>query len=201
LILGITVLAVLPLEPLGKALPPTLLESLVLTLMAGSALVVVMAGRWTTRLISLRTAGFLVCFYFMLHRAPDLALTQMLIEVATLVLMLLLLGRFPQAAQTDELNDQKFTRRKGLAAISSVGLGLLMFSIMLHMTSKPHPNPMGRGFLEQTLPLAMGGNAVNTVLVDFRGWDTMFEITVLVIAALGCLGLLMRPSKNAEEGP
>jgi NADH:ubiquinone oxidoreductase subunit 5 (subunit L)/multisubunit Na+/H+ antiporter MnhA subunit/multisubunit Na+/H+ antiporter MnhB subunit len=201
LILGVTVLVVLPLEPLGKSLPPTLLESLVLTLMAGSALVVVMAGRWTTRLISLSTAGFLVCFYFMLHRAPDLALTQMLIEVATLVLLLLLLGRFPQAAQTDELNDQSFTRRKGLAALSSAGLGLLMFSIMLHMTAKPHPAPMGRGFLEQTLPLAMGGNAVNTVLVDFRGWDTMLEITVLVIAALGCLGLLMRPSKNVEEGP
>lgn len=200
LILGWAVLQVLPFRPQAAGLPPTLLEGLVLVLMAGSALVVVMAGRWTTRLISLSTAGFLVCFYFMLHRAPDLALTQMLIEVATLVLMLLLLGRFPQAAEQDELNDQAFTPRKWFAAATSLAVGLIMFWLMLHVTARPHPAPMGRGFLEQTLPLAMGSNAVNTVLVDFRGWDTMLEITVLAIAALGCLGLLMRPDGEGEDG-
>jgi multisubunit Na+/H+ antiporter MnhB subunit len=136
--------------------------------------------------------GFLVCFYFMLNKAPDLALTQMLIESATLVLLLLLLGRFPNDAQNDEAKDAGRSPRKALSVLISVALGLVVFFYMLQITAKPHPQPMGTDFLTQTLPLALGSNAVNTVLVDFRGFDTMFEITVLCIAALGCIGLLMR---------
>jgi multisubunit Na+/H+ antiporter MnhB subunit len=194
----------LPPLPNGPFAELNTLEGLVLALMAGAAIAVVLAERWTIGLISLSTVGFLVCFFFMLQRAPDLALTQMLIESATLVLLLLLLGRFPQAAQAADEADKDFTPRKGLAAVLSIATGFAVFFLILYMTSKPHPHPMGRHFLEQTLPLAHGANAVNTVLVDFRGFDTMFEITVLCIAALGCLGLLMRPRgprKDKESRP
>src|SRR5690606_38407253 len=66
------------------------------------------------------------------------------------------------------------------------------------------PNPgvehAGSFYLAQSLPLAKGSNAVNTVVVDFRGFDTMLEITVLLIAALGCLGLLARLRTDGKTG-
>jgi multisubunit Na+/H+ antiporter MnhB subunit len=195
-ILGWDLLFELPDLPASTYADVNLLEGLVMLLMAGAAGGVVLAEKWTTRLISLGTAGFLVCFYFMLNRAPDLALTQLLIETATLVLMLLLLGRFPQAAQAADEADKDFGPRKGLAAALSVGLSVIVFFFILQVTAKPHPRLMGGHFIEQTLALAGGANAVNTILVDFRGFDTMFEITVLCIAALGCLGLLMRTRKR-----
>jgi multisubunit Na+/H+ antiporter MnhB subunit len=171
---------------------PGILEGMSLLLMSGGAVAVVLLDKWSTRLIALATAGFLVCFYFMLKRAPDLALTQMLIESATLILMLILLGRFPESAESDEIKDRRFTLRKGIALLLSAGVGLCAFFMILQVSSSPHPRPMGMEILEKTLPLALGNNAVNTILVDFRGFDTLFEITVLCIAALGCLGLLMR---------
>jgi len=56
----------------------------------------------------------------------------------------------------------------------------------------------GQYYLENTVALAMGHNSVNTVVVDFRGWDTLLEIAVLVVAALGCLGLLARPATGPK---
>jgi NADH:ubiquinone oxidoreductase subunit 5 (subunit L)/multisubunit Na+/H+ antiporter MnhA subunit/multisubunit Na+/H+ antiporter MnhB subunit len=203
LILGWELVMEMPPLPAGPYAELNTLEGLVLALMAGAGVAVVLAERWTIGLISLSTVGFLVCFFFMLQRAPDLALTQMLIESATLVLMLLLLGRFPQAAQAADEADKDFSPRKALAALLSFATAIVIFFLILYMTAHPHPRLMGRHFLEQTLPLAHGANAVNTVLVDFRGFDTMFEITVLCIAALGCLGLLMRPRgphKAKQEG-
>ena len=58
---------------------------------------------------------------------------------------------------------------------------------------------LGDSLLAQTVPLAEGTNAVNTILVDFRGFDTMGEIAVLVIAMLGALGLLMRYKRSPQE--
>jgi len=74
-----------------------------------------------------------------------------------------------------------------------------MTALVLMVTADSHPEPIGRGLLEQTIPLAKGSNAVNTILVDFRGFDTLGEISVLVIASLGCLGLLMRHKRTPEE--
>jgi NADH:ubiquinone oxidoreductase subunit 5 (subunit L)/multisubunit Na+/H+ antiporter MnhA subunit/multisubunit Na+/H+ antiporter MnhB subunit len=201
LILGWAVFFVLPPLPAGPWADISLLEGLLLALMAASVIGVVLAEKWTTRLLWLSTAGFLVCFYFMLAKAPDLALTQMLIETATLVLMLLLLGRFPAAAQAADEGKRDFNPRRGVAAVLSLGLAVAVFFLMLHVTAAPHPRRIGHHFLEQTRPLALGANAVNTILVDFRGFDTLFEITVLCIAALGCLGLLMRRRDRREEKP
>jgi multisubunit Na+/H+ antiporter MnhB subunit len=67
------------------------------------------------------------------------------------------------------------------------------------MSATPHPERIGPRFLETTVELAKGSNAVNTILVDYRGFDTMFEITVLFIAMLGCLGLIMRRKRTPSE--
>jgi multisubunit Na+/H+ antiporter MnhB subunit len=155
-------------------------------------------------LISLSVAGFLVCFYFVLYRAPDLALTQILIEVVTLFLILILLGRFPHSAEEGETTRKHPFSRKVINIVISLGVGALTTALVLLVTSAPNEHRLGDFFLEQTVPLAEGSNAVNTILVDFRGFDTLGEITVLVIAMLGGLGLLMRYKRTAaeyKEGP
>jgi NADH:ubiquinone oxidoreductase subunit 5 (subunit L)/multisubunit Na+/H+ antiporter MnhA subunit len=175
------------------------LRLLVATLIALSVFGVVWLRSWTTQLIALSVAGFLICFYFVLYRAPDLALTQILVEVVTLFMILILLGRFPSSAERGEIMNQPPRWRKGMHVGISVGVGALMTMLVLLVAQSPHPDRLGQFFLEQTVPLAAGSNAVNTILVDFRGFDTLGEITVLVVATLGCLGLLMRYRRSRAE--
>jgi multisubunit Na+/H+ antiporter MnhB subunit len=168
-------------------------------LIALAVISVVLLKRWTTQLIALSVAGFLVCFYFVLYRAPDLALTQILVEVVTLFMILILLGRFPRSAEQGELTHKHPLWRKGVNMAIALGVGAMATTLILLVTAAPAENRLGTFFLEQTVPLAEGSNAVNTILVDFRGFDTLGEITVLVIAMLGGLGLLMRYKRTAAE--
>jgi NADH:ubiquinone oxidoreductase subunit 5 (subunit L)/multisubunit Na+/H+ antiporter MnhA subunit len=178
---------------------PDALRSFVAGLIALTVIGVVLLKRWTTQLISLSVAGFLICFYFVLYRAPDLALTQILIEVVTLFMIVILLGRFPRSAEQGEITH-KHPRWRKLANMSlALCAGGLATTLILLVTAAPGEERLGRFFLEQTVPLAEGGNAVNTILVDFRGFDTLGEITVLVVAMLGGLGLLMRYKRSSAE--
>lgn len=155
---------------------------------------------WPAQLISLSTSGFISTLYFALYHAPDLALTQILVETVTLVLVLYLLARFPRSAQEGEDGGagRAFGRwwRLGVAA----AFGTMMAVVGLVMTSAPHADPVGPWYVAHTVPLAEGANAVNTILVDFRALDTLGEISVLVVAMLGCLGLLMRRRGPGGDG-
>lgn len=175
------------------------LRALAAGLIALATLGVLLLRRWTAQLISLSVAGFLTCFYFVLYRAPDLALTQILVETVTLILVLLLLARFPRSAQEGEERRKPVKFRRVFHVLLALSVGGLATALVLVLTANPHPDPIGRNFLARTVELAEGSNAVNTILVDFRGFDTLGEITVLVIATLGCLGLLMRYKRTPEE--
>ncbi|MCX8157905.1 MAG: proton-conducting transporter membrane subunit [Verrucomicrobiae bacterium] len=175
------------------------MRSLVAALIVLAVGGVLVLQRWTTQLISLSVAGFLICFYFVLYRAPDLALTQILVEVVTLFLILLLLGRFPKSAEEGEVSWQAPGWRQAINAGLAAGVGILTTALILVATSQPAQQRLGDFFLAQTVPLAEGRNAVNTILVDFRGFDTLGEIAVLLIATLGGLGLLMRYKRTREE--
>lgn len=185
------------LAPDWSSLDP--LRALVAGLIALAVVAVLLLRRWTAQLIALSVAGFLTCFYFVLYRAPDLALTQILVETVTLILVLLLLARFPHSAQEGEERRKPAPAQRVLHMGLALGVGGLATLLILLATATPAPLPIGPGFLAQTLPLAEGSNAVNTILIDFRGFDTLGEITVLVIATLGCLGLLMRYKRTPEE--
>lgn len=78
-------------------------------------------------------------------------------------------------------------------------MGLLTTLITAVALLPKHPDAAGSYYLENTLDLAYGANAVNTLLVDFRGFDTLFEISVLIIATLGAVGLLMRRRRTRAE--
>jgi NADH:ubiquinone oxidoreductase subunit 5 (subunit L)/multisubunit Na+/H+ antiporter MnhA subunit len=156
----------------------------------------VSAVRWKQpirQLFALSVIGMGIVFYYVLYQAPDLALTQMMVETATLLLVLLVVLRFKRDG--DDMEELPAPGRLSRAAklALSAGMGLAMGGGVL-VFQQPHALEWaGDYYLANTVALAHGHNSVNTVVVDFRGWDTMLEIAVLVIAALGCLGLLSRP--------
>lgn len=175
------------------------IRTLVVGLIALAMAMIIIMRRWTSQLIAVSIVGFLITFYYVLFRAPDLAMTQILVESATLLLVLLLLARFPRSAEISEIGWFFSGRRQALNLTISVGVGLFTTLAALMGMQHKHAQPAGEYFLEHTVPLAHGTNAVNTILVDFRGFDTLMEATVLVIACLGAIGLVMRYRRTAEE--
>jgi len=176
------------------------LRTFVVGLIAAATVLVVALRQWSGQLIALSIVGFLITFYYVLFRAPDLAMTQILVESATLLLALLLLARFPKSAELSERRDLRPTAaRRGLVLFLSIGTGAVMTIVTLMALGPKHAAPAGAYYLEATVPLAHGTNTVNTILVDFRGFDTLLEITVLLVATLGGIGLMMRYRRTAEE--
>ncbi len=183
--------------PVAAEIDP--LRAFVVALIAMALAMVIVMRRWTSQLIAVSVIGLLITFYYVLFRAPDLAMTQILVESATLLLALLLLARFPRSAELSEASRAFSLGRQAMNAVISGGVGLLTTLIALMAMRHKHALPAGDYYLENTVSLAHGANAVNTILVDFRGLDTLLEITVLVIACLGGLGLLMRYRRTEEE--
>jgi multicomponent K+:H+ antiporter subunit A/multicomponent Na+:H+ antiporter subunit A len=171
----------------------------VVLVMCASCLVVAISRVWTTQLIALSVVGLFTTFYFVLYRAPDLALTQILVESATLLGVLLLLARFPASARKSSRERTSSTPRLVLNLVLAGGTGGLVALLCLAALAFRHPDPLGNLYPAATLPLAKGSNAVNTILIDFRGFDTLGEICVLLIAVLGAVGLLMRYRRTEEE--
>ncbi len=163
----------------------------VLLISTGTLLAVVWV-RPIPQLFAISLVGIGVAFYYVLYRAPDLALTQLLVETASLLLVLLVVVRFKRdRADLEPLAIRPRGSRLARAAISAGGGLLLGFGVLI-FPNGPIEERAGAFYLENSIPLAKGANAVNTIVVDFRGFDTLLEITVLLIAGLGCLGLLSR---------
>jgi multicomponent Na+:H+ antiporter subunit A len=135
--------------------------------------------------LTLGLVGLLVSFLFVLLQAPDLALTQLLIETATLILFLLVL-RFLPPFRREILSWWGKFRDIGIA----IGVGGLVVVLLLVANSATLYPSIAHYFLEQSLTLGGGRNMVNVIVVDFRGYDTMGEITVLSIAAIGVYALI-----------
>jgi multicomponent K+:H+ antiporter subunit A len=133
-----------------------------------------------TALILTGVAGLLIAPLFMLFSAPDLALTQLSVEVVTILLMLLALHFLPKETPEESPLPRRL-RDAGIAGIAGIGIGTLAY---LMMTRDPAFEPISHFHLAQSKPGAGGTNAVNTIIVDFRGYDTYGEIIVLGIAAL-----------------
>jgi len=178
---------------------PNLLRVAIVILIAASVFGVILLRPWTTQLICLSVAGFLISFYYVLYRAPDLALTQLLVETVTLILVLLLLNRFKSVAESDEKTKPLPRRIRVLNVALSLAVGVVMTLLVVLFGDGGNGDRVGDLVLDQTLPLAAGSNSVNTLLVDFRGLDTLGEIAVLLVTTLGCLGLLMRHKRTKEE--
>jgi NADH:ubiquinone oxidoreductase subunit 5 (subunit L)/multisubunit Na+/H+ antiporter MnhA subunit/multisubunit Na+/H+ antiporter MnhB subunit len=159
------------------------------------------------QLFALSIIGLGIVFYYVLYQGPDLAITQMLVESATLILVLLVVLRLKRDGADTEALPKQGGAPVALRIALGVAGGLLMGGGVL-VFQQPREGAgdwAGDYYLAHSLGYAKGANAVNTTVIDFRGYDTMFEITVLVIAVLGCLGLISRrraggPPRNVGKG-
>jgi multicomponent Na+:H+ antiporter subunit A len=177
---------------------PTLYEVVLAALAVVAALVTVLTRSRLSAIISLGMVGVVVTLIFVFFSAPDLALTQLLIEVLTLVLLVLVFYRIPVRAST-----QTRGRRSPHHSIIAVLVGLWGFGMVLLAAETPFMPPISDFFLRNAVPSAHGGNVVNVILVDFRAIDTWGEITVLVVAAVGGYALLrasrLRPLSRPDQ--
>jgi len=128
--------------------------------------------------------GLVVSAAFLQFAAPDLALTQLAVEVVTTVLLLMALAALPQTSPAESSSLRR--ARDGLLA---AGFGLGAGFVALAAMTRPLET-ISWYFLENSVPLGGGANVVNVILVDFRGYDTFGELTVLAIAALGATALM-----------
>lgn len=128
--------------------------------------------------------GLVVTTVFITLSAPDLALTQITVDIVTTVLLLMGLSLLPQLTPYESTRTQRW--RDGLIAIlGGFGIGWLTWLVL----TRDHQS-ISWFFMQQSLPLGGGSNVVNVILVDFRGFDTFGEITVLGIAGIGILCLM-----------
>lgn len=156
-------------------------------------------------LIMVGGAGLVTCLTFAWFSAPDLALTQIAVEVVTTVLLLLGLRWMPRRIELDDARRRTLRasarRVRDIAVASMVGIGVavLAFAVL----TRPSVEVLAPYFVERALSEGGGRNVVNVILVDFRGFDTLGEITVIGVVALTVYALLrrFRPSLESREQP
>jgi len=154
-------------------------------------------------LILLGGAGLVTCISFVWLSAPDLALTQLVVETVTTVLLLLGLRWLPKriehpaAGRSARIMRWHRIRDLTIATCSGMGLALLAYAAMI----RPAPVSISHFFTENAYIKGGGTNIVNVILVDFRGFDTLGEITVLGVVALTVYALLRRFRPARESIP
>ncbi|OXS77615.1 Na+/H+ antiporter subunit A [Domibacillus enclensis] len=167
--------------------------ALVLVLIAAT-LTILFAKSRLTSIISLGAVGYTVSLFFVIFRAPDLALTQLVIETVSTALFLLCFYHLPKLSRHEERRRFQVGN-----AIIAAGVGMIVTLIGISAHSSKFFDSINAYYIENTYTKAGGENMVNVILVDFRGFDTLFEIAVLSVAALGIYGLIkLRLEKGGE---
>ena len=155
-----------------------------LAVVAATTATVVLHRRRLLSLLALGAVGLLVSLVFVLFSAPDLALTQLSVEVVTVVLLMVALRHLP-ATTPVEGSLPRHLRDALLALAAGIGVAALAFAALTRPLAS-----ISTYFLEQAVPKGGGSNVVNVILVDFRGYDTLVEILVLAVAGLIIQALL-----------
>jgi multicomponent Na+:H+ antiporter subunit A len=171
---------------------PLLADVSALGLAVGGALLALFARSRLVAVIALSAVGVGASLFYMLHGAPDVAMTQILVDILTVIFFMLAFQRLPQLGEF----SGRFARYRDAVLATSFGLiiGLLTYFGMTSTTR----SPISIFFAENSVAEAHGRNIVNVILVDFRALDTLGEISVLGAAGLGVYALLKlrRPSKE-----
>ena len=204
LLLVVAALVVLPVwlahpPPAGLRAPPLALDAWFGAMwLAGVGCAV--AAAWQAKyhrvraLILVSGTGIVTSMTFLWLSAPDLALTQLMVETATTVLILLGLRWLPprrapaEATGADTRTRLRRARDLTLAVAAGAGIASLAYGVL----TRPPQRRLGDYFLLHSRPEGGGSNVVNVILVDFRGFDTLGEISVLAVVALTVYALLRR---------
>jgi len=159
-------------------------EWILMIVILGAAAMVVRAGRFIIAIIALGVMGYSVVLFYILYGAPDLAMTQFAIDTLTVILLVLVIYRLPGYIRYSTLWERW---RDG---IPSIAAGTLMTVLILLAMAEYHGGRLYDFFVNNSFLGAEGRNIVNVILVDFRGLDTMGEVTVLTVAGIGVFSLL-----------
>ncbi len=160
------------------------LEAVLAFLVVAGAAGTVVAGSRLAAVVALGVTGFGVALLFLVFGAPDLAMTQLAVETLSVLLFVAVLRRLPR------LQSRSAPRARAVDALLAGATGAVMAGLVLAVHAEPLRSRLAPFFRESSLVLAKGRNVVNVILVDFRGLDTLGEITVLGVAALGVWSLV-----------
>jgi multicomponent Na+:H+ antiporter subunit A len=153
-----------------------------------SALAAVRANDRFVAILALSIGGYSVALLYLLFGAPDLAMTQFSVETLSLILLVIVLIHLPGIEGSEPLS------RRVRDALVATGVGAVFTVIMSIALTMPLDLRVSEYLASNSYTEAQGHNIVNVILVDFRGLDTMGEITVLTMAALGVFVLMRMPS-------
>ncbi|WP_395638476.1 Na+/H+ antiporter subunit A [Pseudolysinimonas sp.] len=179
--------AVLPAAPLPASVDlfqhPA--QPVIGALMIAAAIAATVAGKRFQAVVLVGVTGIGMAALFAIQGAPDLAITQVLIEIVTLVVVVLVLRRLPA-----RLGAKHGSSHRVLRALLGVAVGLTMAAVVLVATGSRVAEPISAAWPELAVEIGHGYNVVNVALVDMRGWDTMGELTVVIAAATGVASLI-----------
>ena len=144
--------------------------------------------------VSVGVMGFSIALIFILFSAPDLAITQLLVETLTVILLVLVLFRLPRFSN---LSTSLERIRDGAVAAT---MGILICLLIMTAWSIQQFEPISTYMIENSAPLAYGRNIVNVILVDYRALDTLGEMFVLALAAIGVIAMLKLRHGESSDG-
>ncbi|MBM3162299.1 MAG: putative monovalent cation/H+ antiporter subunit A [Chlorobi bacterium] len=171
----------LPAFPAGDV---TFYEVAIVSIILFSILLLITSSSRLKAVIALGVMGFSIGIIFILYGAPDLALTSFAIETLSVILFVLVLYRLPR------FSTYSTTASRFRDVLIAGSVGVFMSVMVLLTASGELDSGLKRYFAEASLPEGKGRNIVNVILVDFRAIDTLGEITVLAVAAIGVFSML-----------
>lgn len=171
----------------------TFYEFAIAAIIVLSTFLVITSDSRLKSIVAVGVVGFTMGIIFIIHSAPDLALTTFAIETLTVILFVLVLYKLPKFLRFSKTT----TKIRDVIIASSVGL--FMTLMVLYVTSIELTSELKKYYTDTSVPGGKGRNVVNVILVDFRAIDTLGEITVLAIAALGVYALLKLKLDDGEE--
>ena len=165
-------------------------------IMMVAAIAATRAGKRFQAVVLVGVTGFGMSALFALQGAPDLALTQILVEIVTLVAFVLVLRRLPA-----RLGHKHGTAHGGIRALIGASVGILMAVVAAVALGARTELPISLEWATLAYEQAHGRNIVNVALVDLRGWDTMGELSVIIAAATGVASLIFISGRGVDNLP
>ncbi|GIF00884.1 Na+/H+ antiporter subunit A [Paractinoplanes rishiriensis] len=160
-----------------------------------AAVFAVRANRRLAAVVLVGVTGYATAMLFVLHGAPDLALTQFLVETCTMVMFVLVLRRLP-----GHFSVRPLVASRWLQVGIGVAVGAVISGLAYVATAGRQAVSISTAFAEPAVSYGGGRNIVNVTLVDIRAWDTMGEISVLLVAATGVASLVFGGSRRLRRG-
>jgi len=166
------------------------------TLMVVGTIGTILARSRLGAITALSVVGLSIALFFLVYGAPDVGITQLMVETLTVIIIVLVLARLPVFTSADFGGGVRKLRNGAIA----IAAGAVVTALLLSVNAIPLDPALSEYFAAKSYVEAYGKNVVNVILVDFRGFDTLGEITVVATAGLGVWALLKaRGARKAEE--